>query len=137
MMQMSEKLKSDLRMARLALSDEQKLQASELFEVWDIDREYPQGEYISYQLRLFKCRQTHTSQEIYPPPLIPAIWEEISFEEGTREHPIHYNNNMELFADKCYSQFDVTYLCTRNTGVPVYNDLKDLVGIYVQEISND
>jgi hypothetical protein len=27
----------------------------------------------------------------------------------------------------------VVYLCTRSTGVPVYNALKDLVGIYVTE----
>lgn len=26
----------------------------------------------------------------------------------------------------------VTYLCTRDTGIPVYNPLKDLVGLYVE-----
>ena len=34
---------------------------------------------------------------------------------------------------KYYSQDGVTYLCTRDTGTPVYNPLADLVGIYVEE----
>ena len=39
---------------------------------------------------------------------------------------------MELENGKYYSQDGVTYLCTRDTGIPVYNPLKDLVGIYVE-----
>lgn len=34
-----------------------------------------------------------------------------------------------------YTQDGVTYLCTRDTGIAVYNDLSDLVGIYVEEAS--
>lgn len=39
---------------------------------------------------------------------------------------------MELEEEKYYSQDGVTYLCTRDTGIPVYNPLADLVGIYVE-----
>ena len=42
---------------------------------------------------------------------------------------------MELEEGKYYSQDGVTYLCTRDTGIPVYNALKDLVGIYVEAAS--
>lgn len=50
---------------------------------------------------------------------------------GTEEDPIPYNNNMELKLGKYYSQYEVVYLCSRDTGQAVYNDLKDLIGIYV------
>lgn len=36
-----------------------------------------------------------------------------------------------------YTQDDLTYLCIRSTGVPVYNDLAELVGIYVELAFND
>lgn len=51
---------------------------------------------------------------------------------GTKEDPIPYGNNMELEEGKHYSQDGVTYICTRDTGIPVYNPLADLVGIYVE-----
>ena len=38
---------------------------------------------------------------------------------------------MALEKGKYYSQDGVTYLCTRDTGIAVYNKLADLVGIYV------
>jgi hypothetical protein len=57
-----------------------------------------------------------------------------SSEQGTLDNPIPYNNNMELEQGKYYSQDGVTYLCTRSTGVPVYNALRDLVGLYVQVV---
>ena len=33
-----------------------------------------------------------------------------------------------------YVQSGVVYLCTRDTGSPVYNTLAELAGIYVEEI---
>ena len=39
---------------------------------------------------------------------------------------------MELFEGLYYSQDGVTYLCIRSTGIPVYNNLADLVHIYVE-----
>ena len=45
---------------------------------------------------------------------------------------ISYEGNMALEAGKYYTQDGVTYMCNRDTGVPVYNALRDLVGIYVE-----
>ena len=39
---------------------------------------------------------------------------------------------MELENGKYYSQDGVTYLCTRDTEIPVYQPLADLVDIYVK-----
>lgn len=53
---------------------------------------------------------------------------------GTLEDPIPYNGNMALEAGLHYTQNGVTYLCNRDTGAPVYNDLSALVGIYVEVV---
>lgn len=50
---------------------------------------------------------------------------------GTQEDPIPYDGNMALENGKYYSQDGVIYLCNRDTEIPVYQDLKDLIGLYV------
>lgn len=50
---------------------------------------------------------------------------------GTQEDPIPYNGNMALENGKYYSQDGVIYLCNRDTEIPVYQALKDLVDLYV------
>ena len=42
--------------------------------------------------------------------------------------------NMALVSGKYYSQDGVVYLCTRDTVNPVYNPLRELVGLYVKEV---
>ena len=51
---------------------------------------------------------------------------------GTLEDPIPYAGNMALENGKYYSQDGVIYLCTRDTEIPVYQALADLVGLYVE-----
>lgn len=46
--------------------------------------------------------------------------------------PIPYEGNMALVNGMYYSQNGVVYLCTRDTGNPVYNPLSELVGLYVE-----
>ena len=50
---------------------------------------------------------------------------------GTQEDPIPYAGNMALENGKYYSQDGVIYLCNRDTEIPVYQALKELVGVYV------
>ena len=52
---------------------------------------------------------------------------------GTLTDPIPYSGNMALEAGKYYSQSGAVYLCTRDTVNPVYSDLADLVGLYVEK----
>lgn len=54
---------------------------------------------------------------------------------GTQEDPIPYAGNMVLENGKYYSQDGVIYLCNRDTEIPVYQDLKDLVGLYVETVT--
>lgn len=53
---------------------------------------------------------------------------------GTLEDPIPYSRNMEIFKGKYYIQNDVVYLCTRDSGKPLYHDLPALVGSYVEVV---
>ena len=54
---------------------------------------------------------------------------------GSPHDPIPYEGNMALVIEKYYSQDGVTYLCNRDTINPVYNPLRELVGIYVEIVN--
>ena len=56
--------------------------------------------------------------------------------DGTKYDPIPYEGNMALVSGKYYIEDNVTYLCNRDTVNPVYNKLSELVGIYVEVVSN-
>ncbi len=96
------------------------------------------GTRVQYNGKLWEARQDHNIASIYAPSLATAaLWKEVTEEGadvGTLENPIAYEGNMELEEGRYYSQDGVVYLCTRATGVPVYNALKDLVGIYVDVV---
>jgi hypothetical protein len=129
----------------MSLADEQALQFKNIYPKWEtfINKQLEQGYKVLYQDKLYKVKQTISTVLENQPPSIDtaALYEEINptVEEGghagTLEVPIPYNNNMELFEGKYYSQNGVTYKCTRNTEQAVYQDLSDLVGIYVEQAS--
>lgn len=128
-------LRSMIVKASASLPDEDALEAIELFPAWATDTDYTVDERIRYGGRLYRIRQNHTSQAQYPPSIATAaLYEEVTLhgDGESPEHPISYNNNMALEQGKYYAQGGVVYLCTRDTGVPVYNDLSALVGIYVE-----
>ena len=49
------------------------------------------------------------------------------------DDPIPYSGNMALTAGLYYMQDWVIYLCTRDTGNPVYHTLSELVGLYIEK----
>ena len=51
---------------------------------------------------------------------------------GTKEDPIPYDGNMALENGKYYIQDETIYRCTRDTEIPVYQTLAELIGIYVE-----
>lgn len=121
----------------LELTDEQALSMKLLYPKWEsfVGKSLEKGMKVQYDFKLYKVRQTVNPVLENQPPSIhtAALYEEIcEAHSGTLEDPIPYNNNMELFEGKYYSQSGVIYKCTRNTGQAVYNNLADLVGIYVE-----
>ena len=124
----------------IELTDEQSLQFKSLYPKWEsfIGKSLEANFKIQYNDKLYKVKQkvnTVLKQDGYRPGESgsEALYEEINeTNAGTLEDPIPYNNNMELFEGKYYSQNGVTYKCTRNTGQAVYHDLSQLVGLYVE-----
>ena len=53
---------------------------------------------------------------------------------GTLEDPIPYATGMEVFNGKYYIGNDILYLCNRDSGTALYNNLADLVGHYVSVV---
>lgn len=121
----------------MSLTDEQALSVKSLHPEWEefIGGSLSVGERVMYDNKLYKVKQEINPVLENQPPSIEtaALYEEINEKHaGTKEDPIPFNNNMELELGKYYSQNGVTYMCFRDSQQPVYQNLADLVGIYVQ-----
>lgn len=120
----------------MELTDNESLKVKELYPEWveKMGKQVNIREKYQYNGKLWKVLQAHTVQENWKPGEgTESLYTEVTESHaGTKDDPIPYNNNMELENGKYYSQDGVTYICTRDTGIPVYNPLKDLVGIYVE-----
>lgn len=120
-----------------SLTDEQALTVKTIYPLWEkiIGQTVRKDYKFQYADKLYKTIQDNLLiQEQYIPgegteSLYTVIDETHA---GTQEDPIPYDGNMELENGKYYSQDGVIYLCNRDTEIPVYQDLKDLVGIYVE-----
>lgn len=120
----------------MSLTDNDALSVNSVYPEWEtlIGKEVKQGDKMQCDGRLWKVLQQHTVQEQWRPGTgTESLYTEIvETASGTADDPIPYNNNMELEQGKYYIQDGITYLCTRNTEIPVYQPLADLVGIYVE-----
>lgn len=126
-------LRSLIVKASESLSDTDALEAVELFDEWVPDTDYERGDRRRYEGTLYKARQAHTSQSIYPPNLVPALWEVVAPEGkgDSPDNPIEYDQSMAIEKDKFYIENDVIYLCIRDSGVPLYTALANVIGNYV------
>lgn len=128
----------------LGLTDEQALEVKEMFPMWNefVDKVITTGTRFRYEDKLYEVLQDHTVLSHYQPSInTAALYKEVVLEtneegelNGTLENPIPYEGNMVLENGKYYSQGGVTYLCTRDSGNPVYHALKDLIGLYVEAV---
>ena len=120
----------------LAVDDQTALRMTEFYPEWTSGQGYTAAYKVRYGGKLWRCVQAHTAQSGWEPSTATAsLWEQIcESHDGTLADPIPYSGNMALENGKYYIQGGVTYLCTRDTGNPVYNALADLVGIYVDTV---
>ena len=119
-----------------SLSDEEALKVKGIYDEWAAGVDVKVHEKQLRNGRLYRCSKAHTTQADWPPELTPDLWEGIDeTHAGTLDEPIPYEGNMALENGKYYSQGGVVYLCTRDTGNPVYHELSALVGLYVEEVS--
>lgn len=129
-----DKLRELIIKASASLSDTDALEAVELFDEWEPDMDYERGDRRCYDGVLYKARQAHTSQEIYPPNTVPALWEVVAPEGkgDSPDNPIEYDQSMVLEQGKFYIENDVVYICIRDSGVPLYTALANVIGNYVE-----
>ena len=98
-------------------SDERALLCVDFFEEWKPGTKYIVGDRKRVGDILYKCKQDHTSQSIYPPNLISAIWDIVGNEEqGTKDNPTIVPDefsSMVYVKGKYYLDKDVLYLMNR------------------------
>lgn len=120
----------------LEVDDQTACRMREFYPAWETGIAYTAGYKVQDNVRLWRCLQDHTSQVGWEPENTPSLWEEIcETHDGSLYDPIPYEGNMALENGKYYSQDGVTYLCSRDTGNPVYHALGELVGIYVEPLA--
>lgn len=131
-------------MNELNLSAVDALEVVEWFPKWGVD--FKEGDTVTkgtkfqYEGKLYAVLQDHTILAHYYPSINTAsLYVEVTpdyndqgEEMGTLENPIPYEGNMVLENGKYYIQDEVVYLCIRNTVNPVYHNLTDLIGLYVE-----
>lgn len=120
--------------AAASLSDEDALDCVELSPAYRVGVAYKTGFRFNQNGKLYKVLQDHVSQEDWKPESTPSLYAEVEKpgEGDTPDHPIAYNGNMALINGKYYIQDGVVYRCIRDTINPIYNALRDLVGLYVE-----
>lgn len=125
-----------INVATSYLDDDEALTVIPLFAEWKPDEWLEIGDRRQYGGRLYKVRQNHTSQSDWTPDITPALYELIDVEhKGTIDDPIPFDLGMAIENGKYYTQFDVEYLCIRDSINPLYNNLADLIGIYVEVVN--
>lgn len=118
----------------LNLSNDEKLQLKDMYPEWESGIQVKQGDTYRVGDDLWEALQDHTTQENWKPGIeTSSIWKRVEKEhKGNAEDPIPYAPPMEIFEGKYYTQDEVKYKCTRDSGIPLTHNLADLVGLYVE-----
>ena len=120
----------------LTVDDQTALRMAAFYPEWAEGQACAAGYKAQRGGKLWRCLQAHTAQTGWEPENAASLWEQIcETHDGTIDDPIPYSGNMALESGKYYLQGGVTYLCTRDTGIAVYQPLADLVGVYVEEVT--
>ena len=74
-------LRPKKKKAAISLTDEDALQAVELFPQWVVEHAYVVGERLQYNGVLYRVVQAHTSQADWTPDITPALFVVVSLDE--------------------------------------------------------
>ena len=125
----------------ITVGDQTALRMREFYPEWTdlIGKTVDKAEYkFQHNGKLYKTiPANHTFQANWVPGVgTESLYTRIDeTHDGTKYDPIPYDGNMALENGKYYIQDGVTYLCSRDTGNPVYNALSELVGLYVEAVN--
>ena len=144
-------LRPVIEKASQSLEDAVALTAVELFPIWKelvektkkAEKEgkvekVQKGFRFQYNDKLYRTEQPeYTFVEHYVPgstgteSLFSLVDESHA---GSKEDPIPFEKNMEIYDGLYYTQNGVLYRCIRSSGQPLYHDLALLVGSYVEVV---
>ena len=135
-------LRPVIEQASQSLGDSVALTAVELFpqlkELVKEGRTVQKGFRFQHEGKLYRTEQpTYTFVEHYVPGTAgtESLFSKVDeAHKGTIDDPIPYEQNMEIFKYLYYTQGGVLYLCTRSSGQPLYHDMSNLVGVYVEVV---
>lgn len=71
-------LRRIIEKASTSLTDDDALEAKELFPTWAVGITYNVGERVHYGEKLYRCEQSHTAQEDWTPDITPALWTDVA-----------------------------------------------------------
>lgn len=116
-----------------SLTDQQALSVCNLYPQWSdfIGDKLEKGNRVLYKAELWKVRQDIPSviETQEPGESTASLYERIDEKHtGTKEDPIPYATTMTVYKDKYYLEDGIKYLCTRDSGQPLYAKCKDLIG---------
>ena len=77
LLELAYKLRPYIEKAALSLSDEDSLEAIQLFSNWAEGISYTEGQKVQYEGRLYKCLQAHTSQAGWTPTAAASLWAKV------------------------------------------------------------
>lgn len=77
LLELAYKLRPYIEKAALSLSDEDALEAVNLFPNWVSGVAYVVDARVNYEGTLYRCLQAHTSQETWTPTAAPSLWAKV------------------------------------------------------------
>lgn len=77
LLELARKLRPYIEKAAASLSDEDALEAVNLFPTWNETGEYTKDDRILYEGILYKCLQSHTAQANWTPTNSPSLWAKV------------------------------------------------------------
>ena len=77
LLELAQKLRPYIEKAAASLTDEDALEAINLFANWQSNKVYTKDERVNYEGILYKCLQPHTSQDAWTPIAAPSLWAKV------------------------------------------------------------
>ena len=135
-------LRPVIEKASQSLEDSVALTAVELFPYWKVLVEkadkVSKGFRFQHEGKLYRTEQPeYIFVEYYVPGTVgtESLFSLVDESHaGSKEDPIPFEKNMEIYDGLYYTQNGVLYRCIRSSGQPLYHDLALLVGSYVEVV---
>ena len=84
-LQQAEAIRAAMGKVTATLTDEQALAVKELYPLWAVDTAYTVDYVVRHNSKLYRCLQSHTSQDNWTPDVTPALWVEVAAPNEYRE----------------------------------------------------